>query len=359
MNFLYYQIWGVSILRIVVSIGIILLAAILNKFIIKKILKLIQRIAGKSRVGFTSKVLESFEKPLINLVMITAIYVAIINILFQNENLIMIHRLYRVSIIITISIGFYNLLATSSVIFDRFGKKYRVQTSEVIKSFLSKIARVILVIIAITLVAKEFNYDLGTLVAGLGIAGLAVSMAAKDTLANLIAGIIIVFDKPFDLGDWISNSEVEGVVEEINFRNTRIRTFEKELICVPNLNLVSEALKNHSERKMRRVKFALGLTYETNSSQMIVFREAVEKYLMSLNEIDKESIVVRFSDFNDSSLDIMIMYFVKTTEYTEYMKIKESVNLELMNIVEKQGLSVAFPTQSLYFENGLAVGGLK
>jgi len=273
--------------------------------------------------------------------------------------LIMIHRLYRVSIIITISIGFYNLLATSSVIFDRFGKKYRVQTSEVIKSFLSKIARVILVIIAITLVAKEFDYDLGTLVAGLGIAGLAVSMAAKDTLANLIAGIIIVFDKPFDLGDWISNSEVEGVVEEINFRNTRIRTFEKELICVPNLNLVSEALKNHSERKMRRVKFALGLTYETNSSQMIVFREAVEKYLMSLNEIDKESIVVRFSDFNDSSLDIMIMYFVKTTEYTEYMKIKESVNLELMNIVEKQGLSVAFPTQSLYFENGLAVGGLK
>lgn len=352
MQLLYMSIFGVSLYQIVLSAFIILFALLFNRWLLPKIETLVCKILDRGGKGFLRKALTSFEGPIRFFVFITAVYI-VLGLLVREEVMTQfsIFRWYRIMVILCLAKGIYNLMDTSSAIFQKFGQHYNLKTSAVIKSFVSKIARVIVVVMAISMVAKEFHYDLGALVAGLGIAGLAVSMAAKDTLANLIAGIVIVFDKPFDIGDWISNTEVEGVVEEINFRNTRIRAFEKEIITVPNLNLVSNALRNHSERRMRRVKFNMGFVYQTTKAELAQFVFSVREYLMQHEQISEEGINVTFDHFAESSLDVMILFFIETNEFLTYMKVKEEVNFKLMEIIEAQHLSVAFPSRSIYFEN--------
>ena len=183
---------------------------------------------------------------------------------------------------------------------------------------------------------------------GLAWLGLAFALAAKDTLANLFGGVTILLDRPFKAGDWITFDGADGVVEEIGLRSTRIRTFAKTLTTVPNQTLSNAVVENHSLMPKRRIKMTVGVTYSTTSEQMRTLVARVEGMLKDHAGIDQEFMLVKFTDFNSSSLDLFVYCFSRTTDWAEHLQVRQEVHLGIMDIVEEMGLSIAFPTRTVH-----------
>jgi MscS family membrane protein len=187
--------------------------------------------------------------------------------------------------------------------------------------------------------------------ASLGLVGMAFALAAKDTAANLFGSLVIFFDQPFKVGDWIKTPIVEGTIESIGIRSTKVRTFAQGLVTVPNALLANSAILNWSKMGKRRIKMNIGLTYDTKSSQIEKITSDIKNLLKNHKDIDQESTYIYFTKFEDSSLNIMCYFFTKTTNWDKFMSIQEKINFEIMKIVENNNSNFAFPSRSIYLEN--------
>ena len=202
------------------------------------------------------------------------------------------------------------------------------------------------------MILNNWGVNVTGIVASLGLGGLAFALAAKDTAANLFASIALLLDNSIESGEWIKVAGVEGVVEGVGMRTTKIRSFQKSLFTVPNHLIANNPIENFSRRGVRRIKMNVGLTYDTSSSQLenIVFE--IREMLQHHPKISqKETLLVNFNSFGDSALDIFIYAFTYTSQWDHYLNIREDVHLNIIQIVEKNGSSFAFPSQSLYVES--------
>ncbi len=227
----------------------------------------------------------------------------------------------------------------------KISDKINVEIDQILIPFLSKAVRFIIIAISISVIAQEFNYEVGGFVAGLGLGG-----AAQEVIKNLFGGVVIITEKPFSLGEWIQTPSVEGIVEDINFRSTIVRTFADSLITIPNSTLSNEPITNWSDMGKRQVFFTLGVEYNTSKEQLELVIQKIRDYLENNEEIHPETIFVRFSEYNDSSLDILLYFFTNTILWGEYLAVREEVNFKIMEILEEADVSVAFPSRSLYFD---------
>jgi MscS family membrane protein len=216
--------------------------------------------------------------------------------------------------------------------------------------FIAKTLKVFLVLTAVLVVAQNMGYSVSGLIASLGIGGIAIAMAAKDTIANVFGSVMILVDRPFTINHWIRTKEFEGVVEEIGFRSTRIRTFEKTLVNVPNSILANMVVDNIDARPKRRVKMRIGITYDSTANQIQQAIEGIEKILKHHIGVDREFSLVKFDEFDDSSLSIFLYYFTKTTHWAEYLQVRQEVNMQIMTLLESIGLEFAFPTRTLHLQ---------
>ncbi|EOD00439.1 mechanosensitive ion channel family protein [Caldisalinibacter kiritimatiensis] len=338
-----------------IALGIFLFFTILRRIFSKYIIKLISLFTSKTKSQVDDDILRAFQRPLASFIAILGIYLALMYLPLSQAANITITKFFRAYIIIMIAWGLYNLEGTYIILHEKMQSKFNFKSNKILKPFLTKALRFITIAIAIGIVAQEFDYDVSGFVAGLGLGGLAVAMAAKDTLANVFGGIVIIMDKPFDIGDWIKSGDTEGVVEDINFRSTKIRTFSKALVTVPNSKLVDTPIFNYSRRGIRRITFKLGVTYNTPKEKLKGCIYEIERMLNEHPQVDKETIFVKFDEFNDSSLDIFLYFFTNTSNWEQYLNIKQDINFKIMDILEKEGVSVAFPSNSIYFENNLTV----
>ena len=191
-----------------------------------------------------------------------------------------------------------------------------------------------------------FGVNITALAAGLGVGGIAIAMASKESLENLFGSFTIFLDKPFTVGDVVTIGSVTGCVEKVGFRSTRIRTFDKSLVTVPNKKMIDAELNNLGLRPVRRVKFNIGLTYDTSVDQIKKITEDLQGFL-DKHEKTNEETKVRFMDFGPSSLDVMVLYYIKNPEWNEFVNIKQEINFEIMNIVAKHKSDFAFPTTTV------------
>lgn len=214
-------------------------------------------------------------------------------------------------------------------------------------NFLKELIKVIIVILCV-FAALRFIYHINitALVASLGIGGLAVALAAQDTLANLLGSFIIYLDKPFKAGDHVVTTDIEGIVEHVGFRTTRIRTLEKSLLTVPNKKLIDTPLKNITMSDARRVMFTIGLTYNSKSTQILSIIEDIKNAIKEEPHVSGDP-TVRFTEFDSSSLNILVVYFVGGNDGALMLSVKESINVKIMSIVEQHGCEFAFPTQTI------------
>jgi MscS family membrane protein len=185
-----------------------------------------------------------------------------------------------------------------------------------------------------------------------GIGGIAVGFAAKDLLANFFGGLIIYLDRPFSVGDWIRSSDrdIEGTVEYIGWRQTRIRTFDKRPLYVPNAIFNSITVENPSRMQNRRIYETIGIRYD-DISLMQPIVEQVEKMLKAHEAIDtSQTLMVNFNAFSASSIDFFIYTFTKTTNWVEFHQIKQDILLKVSHIIQDNGGDIAYPTQRLQLE---------
>jgi len=203
-------------------------------------------------------------------------------------------------------------------------------------------------------VVQLLGYNITSLLAGLGVGGLAVALALQDTLANFFGSVFIFMDRPFMVGDMVEIEGTQGTVEQIGFRSTRIRTWPATLVSIPNKTVASTKIDNWSRMPKRRVSQTVGVTYETTADEMEQAVAAIRGILESDEGVDQEYIVVRFSEFGASSLDILVYYFTRAVAWADHLETKERVNLAIMRALRGMGLSIAFPTTTVYFEGDVA-----
>ena len=244
----------------------------------------------------------------------------------------------------------YNFFSSTNYVFSFLTKKGKWSLDATLGNFISMCLRILVICFCIAAVVSFWGFDISGFVAGLSIGGLAVSLAAKDSLSNIIACCIIMLDHPFRIGDWIVCNEIEGAVESISFRSTNVRTLAQGLVNIPNSLIISTPIVNYSVRERRRIEMTVGVTYDTTSEQMKTLIEDLTEALKNHPQIINQDISVAFTDLADSSLNILIICHTYETNYAAYLKVREKVNLLVLDVLAKDGVSGAFPSRSIYVE---------
>lgn len=211
-----------------------------------------------------------------------------------------------------------------------------------------RISKVALFIASVVALLSELGYSVTSLVAGLGIGGLAVALAARSTLENLFGAFSIGADQPFREGDFVKIEDFVGTVETVGLRSTRIRTLDRTVITLPNGKLADTRVESFAPRDRIRLACDLGLVYGTTSQQMRDVLAGLEKILRQHPKIFPDAVIVRFKELGSSSLNIEVMAWFQTSDYGEFQTIRQDVLLQFMTVVEGCGSSFAFPTQTVH-----------
>jgi len=306
---------------------------------------------------------KSFYRPIMAFLLVAAIFgfCSLSPIASLNSH-VLLDRLIRCAFIICAGWAVYNLTDVNKGIFAHRFKTTTQDYNPAIAKLAAVVIHAVVVLLCLAMLAQEWNFNISAFIASLGIGSLAVALAAKDTLANAFGGLSILLDQPFYEGNWIKVNGIEGIVEKITYRNTAIRTFDNEIIYMPNSLLTNVPITNYSRRQKRRIFYSLGLTYSTTTEQMRKIVSDIRTYIESnqdftaadTKEADKPDYEINFYDFGDSALIIRISLYTKTTNFIAYLKTREEFNLALMEIIERNNASCAFPSTSVYFENELA-----
>lgn len=217
--------------------------------------------------------------------------------------------------------------------------------------FVSNLLKALTVCIAIVMVISELGYNINGLLTGLGVGGLAVSLAAQDSLKSMISGFVIMFDKPFDVGDFIETSDFSGTVEDITMRSTRVRKLDDTIVAVPNTKLADSLITNYAKLTKRLVEFKIGLLYSTSADVLKECKKEIYEFLAGHEKVEDSSIRVRFCEFDGSSLNLQIRCYITITNLEEYYAFVEELNFAIKEIIEKNDTDFAYPTQSVYIED--------
>jgi MscS family membrane protein len=213
---------------------------------------------------------------------------------------------------------------------------------------IAKTLKVFVSVVGGIFILQNLDVNVGSLLAGLGLGGLAFALAAKDTIANFFGSIMIFIDKPFQIGDWVVIASTEGIIEEVGFRTSRVRTFHNSLVTVPNAMITSTIVDNYGARKYRRYTTNLGLTYDTPPDKVEAFCEGVRAIIAGMPGMRKDYYLVEFREFGASSLVIMVYCFMIAKTWNEELRIRTHLNLEILRLAENLGVGFAFPTQTLH-----------
>ncbi len=259
-------------------------------------------------------------------------------------------RIYQIFLISSITWVILRLVDFFGMIFLKRAERTVSKLDDQLVPFFKDFAKVILVLIGFfVMLGLVFHVDVTKLIAGLGVGGLALAFAAKESIENLLASFTIFLDQPFVVGDLVQVGDITGVVEKIGFRSTRIRTLEKSYVTLPNKHMIDKPLDNLTLRTFRRVLFDVSVTYHTTSEQMRAIAADIQHFIDNHPHTNQDG-RVRFNRLGAHSKDIMVQYFVDTMDWNEYIDIKEEINYKIVEIVEKHNAEFAFPTTTVVLE---------
>ena len=308
----------------------------------------------------SDKFVELMHKPVGFTIMVIVVYVAFTHLSFpehwemtprdQFGIWMILEKSYLVLLYSSFIWIFLRLADFMSLIMVRKAEEAESKYSGQIIPFFIDFIKIIIVIFGVFIILSSiFKVNVGTLVAGLGIGGLAIALAAKETLENLMGSFTIFLDKPFVVGDMVRVAGITGAVEKVGFRSTRLRTLEKSYVTLPNRMMIDSELDNLSLRTFRRSNFTVGVTYSTTPEQLKAIVADIQDYIDNHPNTNQEG-KIRFHDFGPSSLDIMVLFFVDTMDWTTYLNVKEEILYKIIEIVKKHGAEFAYPSTSVYIE---------
>lgn len=286
-------------------------------------------------------VVQSFRTPLRVFLVLLGLYWALEVLPLSGKTDLLMGRFLKVGFILAAAYGAYNLEGVVAAVFSRAGARMNLQSSELLKQFSLKIIRFVVVILALTLVAEQFGINAGSIIAGLGLAGLAVALAAQDTLANIFAGIVLILDKPFDVGELVNVDNHTGTVENINFRSTRIRLLTQELVTIPNSAIAKGAITNLTRRSQRKAEVRLELGKAVRRSGLLQFIQELEGLLRETPGIAPETVLVRLESYTVTGPVLHMMFLTDTADWDEFVTIRQEAVLLLMEALEQHEVKTA------------------
>jgi MscS family membrane protein len=345
---------GISVTRLIIAFAVLFFSLLLKRIIAHLFTKPLCRAVEKTATQMDDLLLKNLQKPVEFLVVVAGFYIALLVLQLPTEpaDLESLGKnIVRGLLMFNIAWGCYNMVSLLEYWLQHWAKQTESTLDDHLVPFIRKTLRVFIVILAFMFLVQNLGYSISGLLASLGLGGLAVALAAKDSLSNIFGSIMILLDRPFTIGDWIKAGDMEGVIEEIGFRSTRIRTFSKTMITVPNSVLMNMSIDNFSQMPKRRIKLSVGVTYDATPTQMRQAVAAIKTMLREHPAIHQEFFLVNFTDFGASSLDIMVYCFTTSTVWGEYLDAREDVCLKIMETLENLGLEIAFPSQTIYMHD--------
>ncbi len=343
---------GVSLINIAQALGVLLFFLLLRKVLTRFTMNRLQNILEKHNTKAESSVLGALADPIRFIPVVLGLFFA-----DQLLNLPAPVEVFTNTVIkaLTLFVIFWALFNLVSIATKIFRKLERVLTPSLVE-WLVKLVKFLVVLMGIASILELFGIDIGPILTGLGLFSVAVALGAKDLFQNIIAGISIIAESRFDIGDWVTvDGKVDGTVEFIGFRSTRIRRFDKAPVYVPNSALSDNCLINFSKMTHRRILWVIGVEYRTTTAQLKMIQERVMEYILNNDDFAKPpevSTFMRVIQFGDSSIDFQLYAFTKTTVWLEWLKIREDLAYFIKKVVEEEaGASFAFPSQSIYVES--------
>jgi len=342
--------FGIDIGHFIVAVLIFFVFLLLRRLLARFIIGRIKIVTKRTKTVIDDDMLEALEKPVQFIPVVLGVFFAAEYLPIYGGIEVIADNLVRSLIVFVIFWGLVNLLRPMSFVLRRLEKIF---TSSLI-DWLLKAIKVAFIFIGAATILEIWGIKIGPILAGLGLFGVAVALGAQDLFKNLISGILVIAEKRFNIGDWIRvDGVVEGTVESIGFRSTLVRRFDKAPVFVPNSKLSDHAVINFSSMTHRRIYWKIGVEYRTTVGQLRQIRDSIEQYILESEYFAKPpqvSMFVRIDRFSDSSIDIMVYCFTKTTDWGNWLEIKETLAYRIKEIVEEAGSAFAFPSQSLYIE---------
>ena len=359
--FLESEHFGNSGTNYLIFVSAIILGLLFKGLISRYLSHALYKVIGKAekRVG-VEKFDELLTKPIAFFIMLSVLYFGVNHLVFPAEwNIAPVEELgirmiltkgFSLVYIYAIFIIVLRLISFFGILLQKRAEETENKMDDQLVPFTIEIVKFIAyVFVGGVILGEVFGVNATGLITGLGIGGIALAMASKESLENLLGSFTIFLDKPFTVGDTVTVGSVSGTVEKVGFRSTRIRTFDKSLVTLPNKKMIDAELDNLGMRPVRRVKFNIGLTYETTPEQM---KSIVSDIQIMVDEHPKtnQDGRIRFQEFGSSSLDILVMYFVDSPKWGDLIDVKEDINYKIMEIVKKHNSDFAFPSTTVYLQ---------
>ncbi|MEX2490452.1 MAG: mechanosensitive ion channel family protein [Nitrospirales bacterium] len=356
----FLTVWHVGILN--TSLGDIFTAFVIfltflfaRRIVFRLSSRALQKLTRRTKTDMDDRILEAMERPLEFTFVIIGLYISGQVVNLSPALNVVFGQIIRSLIAYTLFWALFRILDPLSVLLDRtiilFGSPGMHET---IKGFFIKVAKFVVVCLGIASVFQEWGFNVAAVLGSLGLVGMAVALGAQDFIKNMFAGLTIFLDRVFEQGNWIKTPDVEGTVEEIGFRATKVRQFDKALVTLPNSKLANEALINYSRMTNRRIHWMIGVEYRSTKEQILNIIQALTQYIHECGDFEtdpkKTKTFIFLDSFGSSSIDIKLYCFTKTIVWGEWLEAKERLAYKIKEIVEGQHASFAFPSTSLYVE---------
>ena len=337
-----------QIMNIIIAIAIVAFFRIFSPGLAYTVIRMF-----KFKTRNKKKIKESaFYNPLRVFFSLSGIYIAIIflsePLKISNEVMLIATKAFQIVSVIVFAKGLAASFTAEATFVKRMKEKLNKDLEDSMFDFLLKILRGIIYIIAGFIVITLLGVNLNGLVAGLGVSGVIITLAAQDTAKNLFGGLVIFLDKPFTVGDWIEISTFEGTVEDITFRSTRIRTFENSVVNIPNSIISESSVINWSKMEKRRYKTNLCIQLDTPLEKIEKLQARIREMLQEKEGIYDESIIVKFDEIKDNGINILVCSYTDSVDYLSYLAEKENINCKIMKILREENIELAYDTKTVY-----------
>lgn len=343
-------IYGTNLRRIGGAILILLLALLLKKIFSKVIIVLMQKLAKKTKSTVDDSIVEALNKPVQLGFIIIGLQIAAQMLILPPEISVFVQRVIRSLILYTLFWSAYRAADVFTALFEQRALLTVDKFDDMLVSFLSNGAKAVIIVLGAITVAQVWFSEIAGVLTGLGLGGLAFALAAQDTAKNLFGSVTIMLDRPFNIGDWVLTPSVEGTIEEIGFRSTKVRTFADAVVTIPNSVMSNDPITNWSRMGKRRINFQLKVSYQTTAEQLQQCIQSLRTILEEHPEVHPETILVYFERFGENSLNIFVYFFTNTTNWKKFLEVQEDINFKIMALLEELGVFVALPSRSVYIE---------
>jgi MscS family membrane protein len=339
--------WGLSLAALVMAL------AVCARFLALRVMDShLRRLVDRTKTSFDNQVLAALRRSVGYLILLGGGFLALLWLDLPRAPFdweLAVWRVLNTLLLLCVGLLGYRIIdLTLSFLAERQGSEKKSLLDQQFVPLLRDVSRVALVLLVTMAVIQSWGYSPAGVIAGLGVGGLALAFAAQDAVANVFGSFIVFSDRPYKIGDWIKLAGIEGTVEQIGIRSTRIRLFDKALVSVPNKIVTNECIHNYSEMPVRRIDLVVRLGYSASPEQVLGIVQDIRALLKGHSGIDQEYWVVNFSELSTYSLDLIVYCFTRSTVWEEYLEVRQDLLLRIMGICQARGAELAYPASVVY-----------